>query len=151
MTDLSFGVGTRIVTENAAKHNDAYIYYFAYPTHFYPVCADHGSEVDFIFNKEDSTMNRTGDYKGMQNHMHEIWTSFAKTGVPTIDGVPCKKYNDADKPVIVFGKDGKVFQEDKYLVKIDQYTRALAKYESPAIVMNFAPPYEDYFTFGILG
>ena len=151
MTDLSFGVGTRIVTENAAKHNDAYIYYFAYPTHFYPVCADHGSEVDFIFNKEDSTMNRTGDYEGMQNHMREIWTSFAKTGVPTIDGVPCKKYNDADKPVIVFGKDGKVFQEDKYLVKIDQYTRALAKYESPAIVMNFAPPYEDYFTFGILG
>ena len=85
----------------------------------------------------------------MREHVRELWTSFAKTGVPTIDGVPCKKYDAADKSVIVFDRDGKVFQEDDYLADIDRYTRTLAKYESPAIVMNFAPPYEDYFTFGI--
>ena len=151
MSDLSFGVGSRITAENASKSGDAYLYYFAYPSNKYPVYAAHGAEIAFVFNKDGEYINRVGDCDGARRHVQELWTSFAKTGVPTIDGVPCKKFDNKDKSVIVFGREGEVFQQDGYLEDIDKYTRSLAKFESPAILMNFAPPFEDYFTFGILG
>ena len=64
---------------------------------------------------------------------------------PTLSLAGCTSSNDETANE----NGGKVFQEDRYLDKIDRHTRPLAKHESAAILMNFAPPFEDYYRFGI--
>ena len=137
MTEMSFGINTRYIAELLS--NDTYLYYFAYPNYPYPVGAAHTAEIPIIFNK-DKLCNKVGNFEKLKEEMGEIWVSFAKNGVPTLNGKEINKYNSANKKVIVFNEKGNTEIKEDYFKEIDEQLKTLIKYRPITIETIFSTP-----------
>ena len=139
MSEMSFGIGTRALADASSKTADTYLYFFEYPNKPYPTGPAHGCEIPIIFNK-DNLCNKVGNFEKLKKQMGEIWISFAKNGVPTLNGKEINKYNSANKKVIVFNEKGNTEIKEDYFKKIDEKLKPLLKYEPIAIATNFTSP-----------
>ncbi|MCF0174530.1 MAG: carboxylesterase/lipase family protein [Bacteroidales bacterium] len=149
MTEITFGTGHRQLADILSTHGNTYFYYFAYPSNGPLKRAAHGAEEYFVFNGPIEKEFRVGDYEGLYKHVGEVWESFAKTGVPTIDGVPVASYDVEKQNVIVFDKDGKTFTQENYLTKYHNTLKPLFKYELSTTYNNFTVSNEELSYFGM--
>ena len=92
---------------------------------------------------------RTENFADLQKHVGEVWTSFAKTGVPTVDGIPVKKYSEQDQTCIIFDADGKTFVKDNYLTERNQMLKPLIRHELFSICTNFPVQLDDMKELGV--
>ena len=149
MSELCFGIGTRNLADTFCTQNDAYLYYFAYPTFGEPDAARHAAENPVVFMKDYPHIFRTENFADLQKHVGEVWTSFAKTGVPTVDGIPVKKYSEQDQTCIIFDADGKTFVKDNYLTERNQMLKPLIRHELFSICTNFPVQLDDMKELGV--
>ena len=147
MSELSFGMGSRNIADLQSEHNDTYLYYFAYPAYGPLKGSAHGSEMLIVFNEIIPKEYMVGDVEALYNQTAEIWDSFAKTGVPTLNGKPIPKYDTEKQSVIVFDKDGKVFTKDNYLTERHNYLKPLSKYENFTVTNNFFASTDEWASF----
>ena len=143
LSEIAFGIGSLNQADVCSQYNDTYVYYFAYPSHGPIKRAAHGAELYTVFCGDIPEEFQVGDYQNMKKHVAEVWESFAKTGTPTIDGVPVSKYDTEKQNVIVFDKDGKVFTQENYLTEHHDMLLPLLKYESYAMLLTFFPTNEE--------
>ncbi|MCF0177012.1 MAG: carboxylesterase family protein [Bacteroidales bacterium] len=143
MTEITFGTGHRQLADILSAHGDTYFYYFAYPSNGPLKGAAHGAEEYFVFNLPVEKDFQVGDFEGLKKNIAEIWSSFAKTGVPTIGGVPVASYDVEKQNVIVFDKDGKTFMQENYLTKYHNVLKPLFKYELSTTYNNFTISNEE--------
>ncbi|MFA6450132.1 MAG: carboxylesterase/lipase family protein [bacterium] len=106
LCDLAFTCTTRVLAGLISKWQpDTYLYYFSKaPTSqppFDKAGAFHGSELVFVFRKF-ALMGMRFDSKenlAVSDSMISLWSSFARSGVPTAAGVPAwPKYDTATEP-----------------------------------------------------
>ncbi|MCF0177754.1 MAG: carboxylesterase family protein, partial [Bacteroidales bacterium] len=147
MSTISFGIGALNLAYVCSQYNDAYLYYFVYPTYGPLKGSAHGAELFPVFNIDIEKEFQVGDYEGMKKHVGEAWVSFAKTGVPTIDGVPVAKYDTEKQNVIVFDKDGKTFARENFLTERHNMLLPMLKYECFSLVDCFFPSNEEVITY----
>ena len=147
LSEIAFGIGSLNQADVCSQYNDTYVYYFAYPSHGPVKRAAHGAELYPVFCGDVPEEFQVGDHQNMKKHVAEVWESFAKTGVPTIDGVPVHKYDTEKQNVIVFDKDGKVFTKENYLTKRHDLLLPLLKYESYVLQLTFFPTNEEVVTY----
>jgi len=124
VADMMFYCPNRLFAGYAAANgNDVYDYYFNIlpipekaqkklqgmdniKTMINELGVFHGAELPFIYNNFklmgfDLSAPETGE---ASKKVMSLWTSFAKTGVPTADGVPTwPKFNSADSPILYIG------------------------------------------------
>lgn len=109
------GLGSiEIAEKKAAQHGaPVYLYNFGYkseqkiPGTDYPLGTPHAMDITFKFNNETPD-NTPGFLSGnhpdrfiASRHMAELWTNFARTGVPAADGVPeWPAYNLEERPTM---------------------------------------------------
>ncbi|MCF0247603.1 MAG: carboxylesterase family protein [Synergistes sp.] len=150
LSELCFGTGARKIAEIASNVTDAYLYFFDFPTFSYLQGAQHGAELPFVFAKTYPGMNTKPKYfNDMYGSIGEVWASFAKTGVPTINGRPAPKYDAKNRSVIVFDAEGRAFTADNYLKYEDNKLASLFKYQMPACIASFIMPTSEFKKYGI--
>ena len=119
MSIAMMGLGTIKIAEKKAEQNGApvYLYNFGYKSEMkipgtdYPIGTPHAMDITFKFNNEvpikegeKPIMSFGGNRpeRFIASHkMAELWTTFARTGVPGAEGVPeWTAYNFKDRPTM---------------------------------------------------
>ncbi len=113
------GLGSIDIAEKKAKQNGApvYLYNFGYKSEIkipgtdYPMGTPHAMDISFKFNNEvplkegeQPKMSFGGNRPerfAASHHFAELWTTFARTGKPSAEGVPeWPAYNLKDRPTM---------------------------------------------------
>ena len=149
MTEVGFGIGTRQLATLSSRHSDTYLYHFAYPAMPLPQGASHTAEVPLLFHKDFPFINKGANYESLLRHLGEVWVSFAKSGVPTIDGVAVPKYDEVSRTVILFDEEGNTRLCPHLFDDREQQLLPLLRYERDALQLNFAPLSQSFPDYGL--
>lgn len=138
------GLGSVEIAEKKAKQNGApvYLYNFGYksdmkiPGTDYPMGTPHAMDITFKFNNEvppkegeephwSFAGSRPEKYKASHN-MAELWTNFAKNGIPSAEGLPTwPAYNLMDRPTMRIDSTCEVIK-NRFAVELDMW-RSIGK------------------------
>ena len=137
------GLGSVEIAEKKARENGApvYLYNFGYksdrniPGTDFPMGTPHAMDISYKFNnvqppKEGEQPRMFGDSSPescqASHNMAELWTNFAKTGVPTAEGVPgWTAYNLEDRPTMRIDTECEIIN-DRYKIELDMW-RSIGK------------------------
>lgn len=142
------GLGSIEIAEKKAKENGApiYLYNFGYksdrtiPGTDFPVGTPHAMDISYKFNnvvppregEEPRTGfggNSTPESYEASHKMAELWTTFAKTGVPAAEDVPdWPAFNLAGRPTMRIDSECEVIH-DRYKTELDMW-RSIGKLKS---------------------
>ncbi|WP_321373110.1 carboxylesterase family protein [uncultured Draconibacterium sp.] len=135
------GLGSVEIAERKAKENGApvYLYNFGYksdakiPGTDYPMGTPHAMDISYKFNnvqppKEGEEQRRMfGDSSPASckasHNFAELWTNFARTGVPSAEGAPeWPAYNLKDRPTMRIDTECTIIN-DRYKVELDMWRK----------------------------
>ncbi len=137
------GLGSVEIAEKKAQQNGApvYLYNFGYksgmkiPGTDFPMGTPHAMDISYKFNnvvpaKEGDQPRMFGDSSPescqASHNMAELWTNFAKTGVPTAEGVPeWAAYNLVDRPTMRIDTECEIIN-DRFKIELDMW-RSIGK------------------------
>lgn len=117
------GLGTLRIAERKAAQNAAPVYYYnlAYRSNMMLPGANvaagamHAIDIPLVFNNTASATTLLGDRPDRipaGRHMSEMWTSFARTGVPTASGQPAwRSYSATDRATMVIDADCQLIED----------------------------------------
>ncbi len=140
------GIGSVEIAETKAKENGApvYLYNFGYksdrtiPGTDFPMGTPHAMDISYKFNnvqppKEGEQPSMFGDNSPescqASHNMAELWTNFAKTGIPSAEGAPeWPEYNLNDRSTMRIDTNCEIIN-DRYKVELDMW-RSIGKLRS---------------------
>lgn len=102
---------------HAENGGNAYMYYWKEPSAIKHYGACHAVELAYVFGNLDETIyiGNPAD-KQLSDKTMDMWTTFAKTGNPSIESLEWKKYNPSDRAAMILEKEPKL----EYDIKKDQ-------------------------------
>lgn len=88
----------------------AYVYYFGKESDVNPwMGAGHASELNYVFHNLDLKVEYVGTVdKVLAKKIVTMWTNFARSGNPSIEGFTWEPYNEKTRPTMVVGKKGEL-------------------------------------------
>ncbi|MBF9033192.1 carboxylesterase family protein [Rhodobacterales bacterium HKCCE2091] len=89
----------------------AYVYHFAGLTDVRGLMSPHTLEIGYVFDNLDISTRMNGEVtperQALADMMSEAWTSFARDGVPSAEGMPeWPAFDPANPQIMVFSPDG---------------------------------------------
>ena len=89
--------------ENGGK---AYMYLWTIPSAIPLRKACHAVELSYVFGNREETLytGQTADKK-ISDAVMQMWTNFARTGDPSVDGLPWKAYDSADRATMILSEE----------------------------------------------
>ena len=115
-TDRGYFLDSTIQAERKAALGGApaYLYVFARETPIFNgrYFAPHSQEIPFVFDTVDKMTGMVGpltpEVQGLADQMSATWANFAKTGMPSAEGMPeWVPYNAETRPTMVFDEGGR--------------------------------------------
>ncbi len=119
-TDMVFRIpAVRLAEKQSALGNDVYMYRFDYCTPVFggALGACHALEIPFVFESLGAGTDMfvgpvTDDLRTLARRMHESWVAFARTGNPSIDGLPeWPRYTSDRRATMVFDLDPSLVED----------------------------------------
>ncbi len=105
---------------HAENGGNVYMYYWKEPSAVKNYGACHAVELAYVFGNIDETIytGQTAD-KALSDKIMEMWTTFAKTGNPSIDSLEWEKYNTSGRAAMVLEKEIKLDYDIKKNQRIE--------------------------------
>jgi para-nitrobenzyl esterase len=108
-TDMAMWLPAIRIAEARAAHGRTWMYRFDWPAAAPGMGAPHGVDIPFAFTNIDvggwdTFVADPTDAMELAATIQRAWTSFARDGVPSLDGTEWRSYDTTDRATAIFGR-----------------------------------------------